>query len=102
MVTHKEQVFAALYQHHTALQQLGVRRYGLFGSFVRDEAQPTSDVDLLVEFEPHQKTFDHYMQVAFLLEDILGRPVDVVTPESLSPYIGSHIIAEAEYVTISA
>lgn len=102
MITHKEQVFAILHQHHSTLQQLGVRRYGLFGSFVRNEVHPTSDIDLLVEFEPQQKTFDHYMTLAFFLEDILGRPVDVLTPESLSPHSGSRILAEVEYVAIRA
>jgi predicted nucleotidyltransferase len=50
----------------------------------------------LVEFEPGQKTFDNFMRLAFLLEDVLGRPVEVVTAESLSPYLRPHIAREVE------
>ncbi|MBC8161169.1 MAG: nucleotidyltransferase family protein [Roseiflexaceae bacterium] len=98
----KEQVFSVLRTHHSALRRFGVRRYGLFGSFIRDEQHQESDVDILVEFEPHQKSFQHYMQLAFFLEDLLGRNVDIVTPESLSPYIGPRILDEVEYVAVSA
>lgn len=81
---------------------MGVVSLSLFGSFVRDEAGAESDVDLLVEFAPGAKTFDHFMDLAFLLEDLLGRTVELVTPESLSPYIGNHILDEAENVPFAA
>jgi predicted nucleotidyltransferase len=42
------------------------------------------------------------MALAFLLEDLLGRKVDLLTPESLSPYIGPHILREVEYETVGA
>ena len=98
----KEDVFEALKTNRGPLQALGVRRVGLFGSFVRSQQQPASDVDVLVEFEPGKKTFDHFMQVCFLLEEMLNRRVDVVTPEGLSPYIGPRILAEVEYVSVAA
>lgn len=98
----KEYIFSVLQTYHAELRQFGVRRYGLFGSFVRNEQRPESDIDILIEFEPHQKSFQHFMQLAFFLEDVLGRKVDIVTPESLSPYIGPHILNEVEYVAISA
>lgn len=97
----KEDISAVLQTHHSELRQLGVCRYGLFGSFVRNEQRPDSDIDILIEFEPHKKNFQRYMQLAFFLEDILGRKVDIVTPESLSPYIGPNILNEVEYVAIS-
>ncbi len=77
-----------------AIGNLGVYRFGLFGSFVTGKQNADSDVDILVEFKPGEKTFDSFMNLAFLLEDILGRKVDLVTPESLSPYIGPKILAE--------
>ncbi|MEW6753321.1 MAG: nucleotidyltransferase family protein [Candidatus Latescibacterota bacterium] len=94
----KQQVFERLRLHEEQLRELGVRRLGLFGSFVRHQQRQGSDVDLLVEFEPGRKRFDSFMHVAFLLEDVLGRRVELLTPESLSPYLGPHILAEAEYV----
>lgn len=67
-------------------------------SYVRDKPDETSDVDLLVEFERGQKTFDHFIALSFLLEDLLRRRVELVTPEGLSPYIEPHILQEVEYV----
>lgn len=96
----KQDLIARLRLLQEKLHRLGVRRLGVFGSFQREEPHPESDVDLLVEFAPGEKSFDHYMALSFLLEDELGRPVELVTPEALSPYIGPHILHEAEYVTV--
>jgi predicted nucleotidyltransferase len=98
----KDDVVRVLREHREKLGVLGVRRLGLFGSFVRDEQHATSDIDVLVEFEPGQKTFDRFMQLSFLLEDLLERRVEVVTIESLSPHIGPRILREVEYVSIAA
>jgi predicted nucleotidyltransferase len=89
-----------LQAHREAIRALGVRRLGLFGSFGRGEQDAESDVDLLVEFEPGQKTFDGFMRLAFYLEALFGRRVELVTPESLSPYIGPHILSEVTYVQL--
>jgi uncharacterized protein len=84
------------------IRRLGVRRLALFGSVLRNEARPDSDVDVLVEFTPAEKTFDHFMALADLLEDTLEHPVEVVTTDSLSPFIGPHILAEARDVLRAA
>ena len=83
--------------HRAQLRALGVTRLGLFGSFARGEQHTESDVDLLVEFQPGQKTFDHFMQVGFLLEDLFERRVNLVTPESLSPYLRPFIMGEVQF-----
>ena len=85
-----------------AIRALGVIRLALFGSVLRNEARPESDVDLLVEFAPGQKTFDHFEALADLLERELGRAVELVTLEALSPYLGPRILAEAEDVLRAA
>ena len=51
-----------------------------------------------MEFEQGKKTFDNFIQLSFLLEDLFKRRVELVTIESLSPYIGPHIMSEVEYV----
>ncbi|HEX8210627.1 MAG TPA: nucleotidyltransferase family protein [Longimicrobium sp.] len=84
------------------IRGLGVGRLALFGSFARSEARAQSDVDLLVEFAPAQKSFDAFMRLYDLLEDRLGRRVELVTTESLSPFIGPRILAEAEDVVRAA
>ena len=100
-VTTKQQVMDLLQHHQQELQRFGVSRCGLFGSFSRNLADSQSDVDILVAFEPHQKTFDNFMGLTFFLEEIFGRTVDLVTVESLSPYIGPHILQEVEYVPLN-
>ncbi|CUS38885.1 conserved hypothetical protein [Candidatus Nitrospira nitrosa] len=84
------------------VRRLGVRRLALFGSVLRNEARPDSDVDVLVEFDLKVKTFDRFMALADLLEDTLGRQVEIVTTESLSPFIGPSILAEAADVLRAA
>ncbi|MDB4951567.1 MAG: hypothetical protein JWM27_4216 [Gemmatimonadetes bacterium] len=95
-------VLERLDQSEAEIRSFGVRRLALFGSFARDEARPNSDVDLLVEFAPGQKTFDRFSGLFDLLEDRLGRRVELVTMEALSPYIGPYILAEAEDVVGAA
>jgi predicted nucleotidyltransferase len=84
------------------IRALGVRRLALFGSVLRDEARPDSDVDLLVQFVPGLKTFDHFLALCDLLEERLGRRVELVTTEALSPFIGPRILAKAEDVLRAA
>lgn len=84
------------------IADLGVRRLALFGSVVRDEVRSDSDVDILVDFDPGRKTFDNFLALSELLERLLDRRVELVTMEALSPYIGPHILAEAEDVLRAA
>lgn len=101
-VQDKQQALAILQKHGAQIRRYGVRRCGLFGSFVRGEQNRESDIDLLVEFEAGQKSFDNFMGLAFFLEDIFGRKVDLITTESLSPRIGPYILHEVEDVPLSA
>ena len=94
------EVRARLRENGARLRDLGVQRLGLFGSFARGEARPESDVDLLVDFVPGEKSFDHFMAVAFLLEELLQRRIELVTRESLSPYIGPRILTEVQDVPL--
>lgn len=98
----RDEAIRRLQAVESEIRSLGVRRLALFGSVLRNEARPDSDVDVLVEFTPAKKTFDRFMALADLLEDTLGHPVEVVTTESLSPFIGPHILAEARDVLPAA
>lgn len=98
----RDETFRLLLAAEADIRQLGVRRLALFGSVIRGEGRPDSDIDLLVEFVPGQKSFDRFMALSDLLERILGHPVELVTIESLSPFIGPHILAEAADVLRAA
>ena len=94
----KSELFQRLRERQADLGRLGVARLGVFGSFARGEQTADSDVDLLVDFAPGQKSFDHFMALVDLLEETLQRRVELVTPEALSPHLGPHILREVEYV----
>ncbi len=98
----RDRTIARILAAERDIRLLGVRRLALFGSVVRNEARPGSDVDLLVEFVAGQKSFERYLDLADLLERILGHPIDLVTIESLSPFLGPHILAEAADVLRAA
>lgn len=95
-------VLACLATVESEILDLGVVRLALFGSVQRNEARMDSDVDVLVEFASGQKTFDRLLALADLLESRLGRQVELVTVESLSPFIGPHILTEAQDVVRAA
>jgi uncharacterized protein len=94
--------FQLIAAHQPELARFGVKRLGVFGSFVRDQQDSASDIDVLVEFEPGRKSFDNFMHLAFYLEDLFGRNVDLLTPESLSPYLSPRIMREVEYVALGS
>lgn len=75
----------------------GVTRLALFGSMVRDSARADSDLDILVSFDG-PATSARYFGVQFYLEDLLGRPVDLVTDKALRPELRSFIEREAVHV----
>ena len=96
----KQELLAAITSNREVIKGYGVSNLGLFGSFSKGTFTETSDVDLLVEFIPEQKTFDNFMELSFFLEELLGRKVELVTPQSLSKFIAPHILKEVENVSL--
>ena len=79
-----------------------IRRLALFGSVLREDFRPDSDVDVLVEFEPAQVPGLRFFALERELSEILGRKVDLNTPGFLSPYFRGRVIAEAEVQYVAA
>lgn len=73
-----------------------IRRFALFGSVLRDDFGPDSDVDVLVEFEPGHVPGLRFFALERELSEILGRKVDLNTPAFLSPYFRRRVLDEAE------
>ena len=73
-----------------------IRRLSLFGSILRDDFGPESDVDVLVTFEPGATPGFGFITIQDELSEILGRPVDLHTPASLSKYFRDEVLREAE------
>jgi uncharacterized protein len=82
-MTTRELVRERISSHRVELDRFGVRRLSIFGSVVRGDDRADSDVDILVEFTDAAKQADYFgrfMDVAFYLENLLGRKVDLATP----------------------
>ncbi len=73
-----------------------IRRLALFGSVLREDFSPSSDVDVLVEFDPEARTGLRFFSMEQELSDLLGRKVDLNTPNFLSPYFRDQVLAEAQ------
>lgn len=83
----------ALHKAHLA-RRYGVTRLALFGSTARDEAGDDSDIDILVGYDGPAAS-ERYFGVQFYLEDLLGRPVDLVTEKALRPELQPYVEGEA-------
>ena len=109
----KETVIQRLASIKHQLTEFGVSSLALFGSTVRGENTPRSDIDILeyfilhpgeridilVDFADGQETYTNYLTVCEILQQTFKRyKVDIVTKNGLSPYIGPAILDEAQYV----
>ncbi len=83
-----QQIAAFCRKHH-------MRRLSLFGSVLRDDFRADSDVDVLVEFEPGHTPGWHFFEMQDELSELLGRTVDLNTPEFLSRYFRDEVLAGA-------
>jgi len=95
----KQYIINTLVSNKSKINQLGISKLGLFGSYVRNEQNEKSDIDIFVDFNPQNETFENFMDLCFFLDDLfLGVKVEVVTKNGLSPIIGPKILKEVEYV----
>ena len=98
MATDKHSLIQTLLLNKEKIMQYGVARLGLFGSFVRNEMNEKSDVDIMVDFQSGEKNFRNFISLNYLLEELTGRKVDVATKESLTLHRAPKILNETEYV----
>lgn len=90
-------ILTKIAENNTTIKKYGVKRIGLFGSYIRNEQGPTSDVDILVEFEKSKTTFDNYMDLKFFLEDLFKCKVDLVMKEAIKPDLKPYILGSVKY-----
>ena len=83
--------------HLAELLALGARRIGVFGSFARGEERGDSDVDVYVEFNEAQRTYDNFFALHERLENLLARRVDLVTDKSLTETKARLILPTVRY-----
>ncbi|MHB8067519.1 MAG: nucleotidyltransferase family protein [Desulfobaccales bacterium] len=90
----KKSLIEILRHHQKELQDAGVKSLRLFGSVVRGEARADSDIDILLEFSRPVGLLA-FVRLKNRLAELLGRPVDLVTPEALKPTLREGILSEA-------
>ena len=101
-VRDKQDLLQRLHEVRDEIKARGVKKLGVFGSFARGSEKEESDVDLLVQFKPRQKSFDSFIGLSFFLEDVLQRSVELITIEAMSPFLGPQILAEVEDVSLNS
>jgi len=94
-----DEILKIIEESKDKIKKFGVRRIGLFGSYIRSEQKKESDIDVLVEFEKGKKTFDNYMELKFFLEDLFNCKVDLVILESIKPDLKPHILRSVKYAS---
>ncbi len=77
----RKEILAILHRHQYELKQFKVKRMGLFGSFAKGKPTSKSDIDFLVEFD--EPTYENFYNLIEYLEDLLGRKVEVLTPDAV-------------------
>lgn len=78
----RQDIFRILRENHAVLDRFAVRRIGLFGSYAKGRQTPTSDIDLLVEFD--HPSYDNFAGLQDTLERLFGRRVEIMTPDGLN------------------
>lgn len=95
----REGILKDLLEAKSKVTDFGIRKMGLFGSYQRNEQTETSDIDILIDFVPQKETYDNFLAVYDLIEEIFkGQKVEIVTKNGLSPHIGPKILNEVHYV----
>lgn len=93
----KEDIKRLLVNNKKILKKYKVNKIGIFGSFATGKMRKKSDVDLLVEFEDMIDLFD-FVHLNDEIQQILKSKVDLVTPDTIKPYIKPRILREVEWV----
>ncbi len=101
-VKNKDQILKMILNNKNIIRDFGVSKIGLFGSFVRNEQNEESDIDLIVQFEQGKKSYIKFINLSDYLEKLFNKKVDLLTEKGISPYMKSRIEKEAVYVSFSS
>ena len=94
----KQDILATLREHEAALKAQGVTDAALFGSRARGDAEPDSDIDIMIELDPAARvTMFDYVDIKEFIEGLFREPVDVVNRDGLRPLVRPQAAADAIY-----
>lgn len=92
-----KKIIETIKNNKNKIRKYGVKKIGLFGSFIKEKQKPKSDIDILVKFE--NIDFDSYLNLLFFLEKIFKKKIDLVIEDDLKPEL-KYVKREAEYVKL--
>jgi uncharacterized protein len=93
----KDHILGLIRSNRELIESKGAMSLALFGSYSEDRQSPDSDIDILVKFRESDKNYDNFIELVFYLEELFGRKVELVTPESLSNVFLNEISKKALY-----
>ncbi len=92
-----DEILKKIEENRDKIEKFGVKKIGIFGSYIREEQKEESDIDVIIEFEKGKKTFDNYIELKFFLEDLFRCKVDLVILESIKPDLKPYILRSVKY-----
>lgn len=98
----REEIIEKLKENREILKKYGVKKIGIFGSYVRGEQKRDSDIDLVVEFDlsmfdkNFKGLFDAFMEVSFCIEMLFDKKIDILTPDSIKTIRIKEVAEEIE------
>ncbi len=99
MQLNKQFIIGQLKQNKASIENFGVSKVGLFGSYVRNEQRDDSDIDILIQLNEDNSTLDNFLNVCWLLDKIFpGKKAEVATQNGLNKRLRSFVLNEVEYV----
>ncbi len=90
-------IFKIMQANKKNIKQFGIKKIGLFGSYIHRKPKKNSDIDIIVQFNKKQKTFDNYMNLKFCLEDLFRKKIDLVIYEAIKPELKKYILKSVKY-----
>ena len=97
-MTELESIIQRIKEHKAKIsKEYNISKIGIFGSYIRGEERPESDVDILVEFEKPVDMF-RFLELEEILSELFGKKVDLVSGKFLKHNIGRQILNEVRYV----
>lgn len=83
---------------NTWKENYGIKRIGLFGSYSCDEQKESSDIDVVVEFNDSDLSFDNYMDLKMDLKELFQKPIDLVILNDIKPALKANILSTITFV----
>jgi hypothetical protein len=95
----KENIIQTIKLNKGQFLNFHIRKIGLFGSFVRNQANDDSDIDFLIDFDKNsQTTLSDLIKIEEMLESLFNRKIDLALLRKLKPHISKNILNEVEYI----